>query len=265
MINYFTITPPASLSRYVRCFWVLESTLPAYTHRSMADVCCEMVFHYNGQFTEMKGGRSELASLTAIHGPSEHIRRFHIEQSFGIFGVYFYPFAIPAFFGVPSLELSNQMPDLPAFMQTEGRVLEEQMIIAKDNGQRVRIITHYLESKLAKHREPEHRVCSSIEFMIQNRGGGKIEQLADQYFLSKRQFERSFKEYAGLTPKLFSRIVRFHAACAHYGANNQSLTSIAYACGYYDQSHFIHDFKKFSGYHPKTFFHGKAEGTEWRN
>ena len=204
MMNYFTIAPPASLSKFVRCFWVLESTLPSYTHRSMADVCCEMVFHYQGQFNEIIGQQSELASLTAIHGPSDQIRRFAIDSPFAMFGVYFYPFAIPVIFGVPSSELCNQMPDLSTFINIEGRVLEDQMIAAKDNYQRVKIITQYLESKLAKRQLPQHRVFSSIHSIIQNNGRSKIDQLADQHFLSKRQFERAFKQYAGLTPKLFS-------------------------------------------------------------
>lgn len=43
----------------------------------------------------------------------------------------------------------------------------------------------------------------------------------------------------------------------------KSLTDIAYDCGYYDQSHFINDFKEFSGYSPKVYFSGNAEGSEY--
>lgn len=84
--------------------------------------------------------------------------------------------------------------------------------------------------------------------------------------LSERQFERKFREYSGFNPKLCMRIVRFEEACNFYGHSGQkTMTEIAHECGYYDQSHFIRDFKEFSGYEPGHYFSGRAEGVEWRN
>lgn len=229
----------------------------------MADVCVEMVFHYNGQFNELINESSEVCALTAMQGPSSQIRRFRIDRPFGMFGVYLYPYSIPVFFNIPATELSNQMPDLISLMGKEGAILEEKIMQAKDTNQRVQIITEFLEGKLGKYQE-QHAVLSSIQFIIQSRGLTRIDEISDRYFVSARQFERKFKEYSGLTPKLFSRIVRFHTACQHFGELKKSLTDIAYECGYYDQSHFIHDFKEFSGHHPRSYFFGHAEGTEWR-
>ena len=92
-----------------------------------------------------------------------------------------------------------------------------------------------------------------------------VQEMAGRAFLSTRQFERNFKQFAGFSPKLYSRIIRFQAAMQQYGNKAMSLTAIAYECGYYDQSHFIHDFKEFSGHHPHHYFSGNAEGTEWRD
>lgn len=93
----------------------------------------------------------------------------------------------------------------------------------------------------------------------------KVEALAKQVFQSTRQFERTFKQFAGFNPKLFSRIIRFQTALGEYHNKDKSLTEIAYECGYYDQSHFIQDFKEFSGHNPKEYFSGKTEATEWRD
>ncbi len=79
-----------------------------------------------------------------------------------------------------------------------------------------------------------------------------------------RQFERKFKQFSGFSPKLFSRIIRFQSAIKKYDDKKMPLTEIAYECGYYDQSHFIHDFKEFSGYSPMQYFSGKAEGVEYK-
>jgi methylphosphotriester-DNA--protein-cysteine methyltransferase len=74
-----------------------------------------------------------------------------------------------------------------------------------------------------------------------------------------------FKHFSGFSPKLFSRIIRFQSALNHYGKKEKKLTEIAYDAGYYDQSHFIQDFKEFSGHSPKEYFSGKTETTQWRD
>ena len=230
----------------------------------MADVCAEMVFHYQGRFDELTNGKSENSSLTAVQGPSLQIRRFKTDHPFGIFGVYLYPYSIPLLFDMPSTELYNQMPDLVSLMGAKGKILEEKIMLASDNNARVKIMTGFLEERLQKRQQNQHPVFSAIQYVIQSQGQIRIEALASQHFISHRQFERKFKEYSGLSPKLFSRIVRFHNACQHFGQSTRSLTELAYECGYYDQSHFIHDFKEFSGFHPKQYFSGITEGTEWR-
>jgi AraC-like DNA-binding protein len=264
-MKYYTIPPPAALSEFVRFFWILESNDCGYIHRSMADVCPEMVFHYRGQFNEIRQENSEPTSFSVVQGPLTTIRRFQINKAFGIFGVYLYPYSIPVLFGIPASEISNEMPDILTLFGSQGRVLEEKIMLASDSTERIKIITEFLEQRLKKNQVNESAILSSIRLIIKGNGLTKVGEVADKYFLSQRQFERKFKEFSGLSPKLFSRIARFHYACNQFGKKNQSLTQIAYQCGYYDQSHFIHDFKEFSGFHPKHYFSGKAEGTEWKS
>lgn len=263
-MTYYTIPPPLSLSRIVRFFWVLESDQP-YCHRSMADGSVEMIFHYKGVFNEITPGGIEKSFTAGLHGPSDSFREFVINQAFGIFGVYLYPFAIPLLFSVSSDELGNQMPDLAGLTGGDGIELEEKMMTAFSNRARLSILINFLEKRLRQNPKEEPAICSAIRQVIHTRGTIPVHEIARRAFLSTRQFERKFRAYAGFSPKLYSRIVRFQSATQHYGILNRSLTNIAYDCGYYDQSHFIHDFKQFSGYHPKHYFSGKAEGVEWRN
>jgi len=263
-MNYYTIAPSKTLSAYVRFFWVLESDEP-YCHRSMADGCAEMVFHYKGSFDEITvTGQIERSFDAGLHGPAQNYHRFITDKSFGIFGVYLYPFAIPQLFSIPASELSDQMPDLASLLGADGRELEEKIIMAETNLQRVAILSSYLEKKL-KNVTSHRAVVSVINAIIHSKGLMPVDELAKRSFLSTRQFERNFKAFSGFSPKLYSRIIRFQMATQNYGASHKTLTDIAYDCGYYDQSHFIHDFKQFSGYHPKQYFSGKAEGVEWKD
>jgi AraC-like DNA-binding protein len=263
-MNYYTIAPTPALAPYVRFYWVLESDEP-YCHRSMADGCAEMVFHYKGSFDEITAsGQTERSFNAGLHGPAQKHRRFVTDKSFGIFGVYLYPFAIPHLFSLPASELSDHMPDLSSLLGADGRQLEEQIMCATTNRQRVTVISSYLEKKLVGAALPEP-VVSVISAIIHSKGLLPVDELAKRSFLSTRQFERNFKNYSGFSPKLYSRIIRFQQATQQYGTNYKTLTDIAYHCGYYDQSHFIHDFKQFSGYHPKQYFSGRVEGVEWKD
>jgi AraC-like DNA-binding protein len=261
-VNYYTISPPKSLASYIRFFWVLESDEP-YTHRSLADGCVELLFHYNGLFTELeKSGTQQSATASCIQGPSQSYRRFTIDKGFGMFGVYLYPFAIPQLFGTPVASLANQLPDLQTWLGAEGRDLEEKMMLAKNNQQRITTMVSFFENRLRHCDNTIHPLTRAITGMVEQQQLARVDELSTQCFLSIRQFERKFKELAGLSPKLYTRILRFQAATRQYG-ENKSLTDIAYDCGYYDQSHFIHDFKEFSGLHPKAYFSGNTEATDW--
>ena len=269
MISYYTIPPSAMLAPYVRFFWVLEGEIPngqTYTHRTMADGCVEMVFHYRGVFNELlENGREERSFSAGIDGPSRRFSRFAIHESFGIFGVYLFPFAVPRLFNIPASALSNQAVDLKSLLGQQVTALEERVMLAADNHHRARILVRFLEGCLHKLQTPEHtHVFAAIQEVIRTRGLVNIGSLAAQACLSTRQFERSFKQFAGFTPKLYSRIIRFQSALEAFGQQHKSLTTIAYDCGYYDQSHFIHDFREFSGFHPGQYFSGGSEATAWR-
>ncbi|WP_212005686.1 helix-turn-helix domain-containing protein [Chitinophaga sp. HK235] len=262
-MKYQTLPPSEKFRDIVRFFWVLESDEP-YTHYSMADMCPELLFHYHGCFNEfLKDGRIQSSFTAGVHAQSSFTRKFHIDQGFGLFGVYLYPQAIPLLFDIPASELTNQMPELSGLLKPSGRQLEEKIFHADSHHQRIKIIEEFLETRLSRHYNAQPPVFQAIQTVIRSRGLIRVKQLAQDHFLSERQFERQFLQYAGFSPKLFSRIVRFHAAINQYGPTPPSLTQIALECGYYDQSHFIHDFREFSGEHPKTFFSGRSGATAW--
>ena len=267
MTTYQQIPPPPQLAPYIRFFWVFEmdgiSGAEPYIYRSMADSCGEMIFHYKGIFNRIdKSGEP----LSIIQGPTRHFQRYETNEDFGIFGLYFYPFAAKQLFGVPATALADNHPCLVSFFGQEGRALEERIMLAPDTPTRCNILSGFLEGKLLKnsHNTISH-VHLAVRELIHADGITDIKELSSKYCLSVRQFERHFKELSGFSPKLYSRITRFSKATDQYGFVGKSLTDVAYECGYYDQSHFIHDFKEFSGYHPGTYFAGLSEGIEYRN
>lgn len=265
---YQKLPSPPHLKDYVRFFWVLESsskTQIPYVYRSMADGCLELVFHYKGHFTEITDGVNIPQVHSLIHAQTNQFRRFITDEHFGIFGAYIYPYAAQRLFDHPPTALSNQMLGLSDLLGGIGREVEEKIMLASDNKMRAKILAEFLTRRAKGNFQMKNiPAVNVIRSIIQKRGMATVKDLADQSYLSVRQFERKFKQFSGFSPKLYTRIIRFQAAMDAYGKPKRPLTEIAYETGYYDQSHFIHEFKQFSGYHPKVFFSGNAEGTEYR-
>jgi AraC-like DNA-binding protein len=264
---YRVFAPPARLAPYVRFFWALEGDVvpgEEFTHRSVADGSVEMVFHYRGAFSELTAAGETAASTRAnIQAQSTGYRRFVGRESFGIFGVYLFPFAIPRLFSLPASELTDISPDLEDVLGIEAARLDEMIGLAQDNEKRVRIASQFLVGKLDSGSWDVFPVNHAVKRIMDAKGAVDVLSLARDLTLSRRQFERRFKEVAGLSPKLYSRVIRFQAATQFKVSGFTDLASIAYECGYYDQSHFTNDFRRFSGYTPKQYFLSDAEGTQY--
>lgn len=264
-MKYYTLEPSPKLAPYVRFFWVYEGEASAaepYIYRGYADGCIELIFHYRGVYDLLVGEKREKSFAAGIHAQTRTFSRSIINEDFGIFGCYLYPYALPRLFSLPATDFTDQMVDFHSVLGREGGELEEQILTAADIPSRVAILVTFLERRLDLNPREEPRVFSSISHIIQTRGLTSVTDLSEKYFFSHRQFERKFKEFAGFSPKLYTRIIRFQAALKEYGSG-KPLTDIAFDCGYYDQSHFINDFREFSGYNPKVYFSGKAEGSEY--
>ena len=90
---------------------------------------------------------------------------------------------------------------------------------------------------------------------MQSHGQTDMDELAGMVSVNRRNIERRFATSIGMSPKQLSRAVRLQATLRMLEQKNfTSLTSLAYENGYYDQAHFIKDFKEFTGIKPKSFY-----------
>ena len=88
-----------------------------------------------------------------------------------------------------------------------------------------------------------------------------ISSVIKQVGFSHKHFIELFRRQTGLTPKLFCRIRRFQQVLSEIQARKSvDWSDLAYSCGYFDQSHFVHDFLNFSGMNPSAYLHHRLEG-----
>lgn len=252
-MNYGIIQPPPHLTGYVRFYWFVEGNLP-YVHHAFAYPCPEFIFCYKGHFKYGIEHRKETILTSGIFGQTKTFSRVTLnDEYFGIFGVYLYPHAFLQLFHLPANELSNHYATMSSVLGKDGEMLEDKMMLASNNPQRAKLVSDFLKKRLKNVKTEHTAISSAIASVVDSYHTSSVQALADTNFLSLRQFERRFKELSGFSPKSFLRITRFNSVL-NKDFQHQSLTEIGIECGYYDQSHFIHDFQKFSGISPKEYF-----------
>ena len=158
------------------------------------------------------------------------------------------------FLGIPMKEIVNAETGSRNLWRDIASEIEEKVFFAQNTQQRSQIIQHYLQLQLSRN----GYIHKGIEFCVnqirQTKGQISVDALADKVGISNRQLVRRFNKCIGLSPKEFIRITKFISSLDRMNfAKNQSLTEIAVDSGYYDQAHFIHDFKEFSGMTPTDY------------
>ncbi len=258
---YYTLSPPIELSTVVRAMWVLSGSFSEsqfVPYRLFADGSPNLVFHYQNQFRELPagGGKASVSPVSLLSGQCTTFTDLECKGQFGMIGFYLYPYATEMLFNMPSSEITNESRNLRDLLGAEGCELEDKVINAESDRYRLQIVCDFLSKRLRKGTEEKLAILASVNQILMQKGACNIDQLARYVNLSSRQLDRKFNQSVGLGPKLFSRIVRFRSTLKLLESGQKlSLTSLGYDAGYSDQSHFIREFKSFSGMTPKIYHH----------
>ena len=85
-------------------------------------------------------------------------------------------------------------------------------------------------------------------------------RVSDKIGYSQKHFIAMFRQQVGITPKAYLKIIRFQKAIGEIEEKKEvNWTDISQDCGFYDQAHFIHDFKFFSGFTPEEYVRRKSD------
>ena len=184
------------------------------------------------------------------------------EEAF-LIGIHFKPGRAFPFLGLRADEISDTHIDLETLWGNYAKQLREQLHNAKDPQERFRLLEDGLLSHLSDSPENHYAVSTALE-LLSGENDISVRAIARNVGLSERRFIQLFKSEVGMTPKRFSRVQRFQRARAviHSQEDGADWTGIAFECGYFDQSHFIREFREFSGMSPAAYlqhYHGVLE------
>jgi AraC-like DNA-binding protein len=257
-MNYQTFEPSPSLATRVKCYWTLEHPKEETPEKQtiVPDGCMEMIFHYGDpykQYTEE--GTTIIQPRCFVIGQLTRPLEIAPTGETGIFSVRFHPNGFLPFATIPIKELENTAVSLISLFGTAGQEIEQSILTANSTSDRIKRIETFLLTHLSHAKTVDHIIKSTIETILTANGQLSIDQLSKKNNVSRRQLERKFASTIGLSPKQLSKTIRLQATLKMLLSKKfTSLTSLAYEHQYYDQAHFIKDFKELTGFTPKEFY-----------
>ena len=253
------ITPTGILQQFISCYHIMETDNPVgflpkhriYTYGSIV-----LVFHYYDPSLFQK--RNELPYIeprTVICGQQTNYYDLALAGKTGMIFIVFKPFGAGMLFKMPMNEIENDNVALEYIIKSDALVIEDKLQTVKSNHQRLKFIEDFLLRRLKQNYKDYNQISAAFKAIYNNKGQVSIRRLAEFSCLSIKQFERKFSELVGSNPKQYLRILRFQDVLQMKKNNpHKNYTSLAFECGYYDQPHFIHDFKTITDLSPKEFF-----------
>ena len=247
-----SITPPIALQPFVKTFLVIESETGS-TSRVLPGAAIVLAFRYKGRIRcEEETGIVDLPG-SVISGLRKSARVMHYGPETGNVLVVFQPGGARAFFHDSLHEWFGQSLSLDLLIPaSETEEIEERLALAGDQTERIGLVERFLLDRLTPEK-PDMLVREAIARIRSGRGMLDLKELLSSFPLSRDPFEKRFRRVTGTSPKQFSSIVRLNDLIRNYSPR-VSLTGMAYDAGYFDQSHFIREFRAFTGKSPRRFF-----------
>ena len=252
-------TPSRTLAPYIKRYWAIENVLDKgeiCVQRIIPTGLPELLLYFTPR-PKILTDNKHLSDNVALYGHQNDFYDMELTGELSVFSIVFQPQGLMQFFKFPLNEICNRNISLKDINGQAGRDLEEKMNETNTFQQRVSIVETYLFNLLKNNfADFEFRRINHISELIkQTYGNISINQMASEACLSRKQFERIFVENIGISPKQYLKIIRFQSAIFHKQQNNNlNMTELSYESGYFDQSHFINDFKSLCGLTPKQYF-----------
>ena len=253
---YQEIIPSAALRPYINCYWVIEDDdCRKLKDVSFPDGCVELIFNMGVPVFRAPDHRS-FSKNPPVELIGQMSRSYAIRSQGQRFmlGVRFYPHTVKSFLPIRISELTDSVINPDAISKAYYRLYQKISDQANLSDQ-----IHAVESFLLRQIRTaagcrKFKVVDyAVKHILMHKDSSDLNMILSQCNISARYLQKLFDEYVGVSPKMFMKIIRFQQSFKYLNDPGSSLTSVAYHCGYFDQSHFIRDFKSLSGKLPSQY------------
>lgn len=248
-----------SLKELVKCFWVFENIYGEnHFERMIPDGHIDFVFHY-GQKPKLLIEGKEIVKPTNFlggHLSSPALLKFSGELK--MFGIKFYPWASASLYKMDAFELNNQRVPAEAILGKWTKDVYNLLMNELNEGNYQPAISK-LEISLVKNLQRLDRINpilkKGFERIMTSKGFISIDEFSREAGCTPRYVQKIFRTKKGMPFNYYARLARLHDALNKIKLTpSVTSTSLAYDSGYFDQSHFIKDFVRFTGVTPTKFF-----------
>jgi AraC-like DNA-binding protein len=254
---YQTYQPKSPLSQFVEVLWMREGDNLPQTQSCLLPIgSMELVINLHEDRIPLfdRESRSQIGSTKGSMLCGAHSQGFIInnDSKISMMGVHFKPGGSATFFSLPAGELHNQRISLDELWQDRATELRERLLAAPNWSVRFLVLEKFLLMVM----QPPDRY-NAVNFALREFDRYPtltVSEVTDKIGFSARHFNQIFRNQVGLTPKLFCRIRRLQQVLDLLaGKERVDWADIAIACGYFDQAHFIHDFRMFANCTPTEY------------
>ena len=257
-MDYREITPEERLKPFIKCFYLFQSS----TEAQFDDVVfpsgyTEIVFNLGiGSWSSFNGKEYITTPKAELWGQVTAPMQIRSKGKQLMLGARFFPHAAGYFLKENIGQFNDKVTDFSAILGTSVKALHAKLLETNELLERIRLIETFLLNRLSSERKLNLRITEIghiLHHIATNTEGSSTNLVASQHGITSRYLHKLVYEHTGLSPKVIGRISRFQLSLKLIARNKESLTAIAHDCGYFDQSHFIRDFKSFTGLTPSEF------------
>ena len=252
--------PSLPLSAFVRVYRVVQfvfndaTKLPFKPYPPKPEHCLSF-YPRDTEKVQFANNGKVISNLKAvIIGQQTEVTNRYVGKNFLVFQIVFNPGALYRLTGIPLTELNNGYIDAEAIFSKGIPLVNDKLSHANRYPEMVNIVEVFLAEQISRCRYDFHRLDMVSNYMMQKRENLSIEWLASEACLSLRQYERKFIERMGVSPRYFSKVIRFENA---FRMKNKyphlSWFVIAIECGFYDYQHLKKDYQAFTQKTPTDF------------
>jgi len=245
--------PSSRLVKYIKCYYYLENDQDRLMNDTyFADGCVEAVFSLGWDFYKDAVKEDWAKIIGQIIKP----RTLKIVGKGQSFGIWFYPHTFTYFSDIKMFELNDRVLSWDLIFPRSVAEFVGNCIYEKQFDRLVKGIDDFLLTRISAHHEKstDRLTEQAVQYLYQNKTSSALDQLASRLQVSQRYIQKVFLTKIGVSQKQFIRILRFQDILQKLSQREiASLTTLAHENNFYDQSHFIREFKTFTGLRPSEF------------
>ncbi|MFK7923494.1 MAG: DUF6597 domain-containing transcriptional factor [Bacteroidia bacterium] len=261
-MHYHEFPPPVYLSHHIESYWQLSYAPDEQANQAewlLPDCTFNIIFAAEPFWvkTALKKQWTRVEKGAMFFGQISSSINLLAQKPLNIFGVRFKPFAFANIIKSPIHLLNDQFVGLDElFSLDNNRKSSIEQIIRTDSFDlKIEPVNDLMLFLLQDAKRIDEKLRAQLNYILERKGAIQIKSLFSEFGVSKVTLRKHFIEKVGLTPKKVSRIWRMnyflHLRDKIAGEN---LTSICLMAGFYDQAHFIKEFKTLFGTTPRRFF-----------